>query len=531
MPDAAAPPEQAVSGLDIDGALALLQGSPCAMALCSADGRLLWCNATLLRTLHRSDPAPVGLMLAELLALSPDDAQRLQASLGDVSGSGGAAPELCVHGGMAAPSWWRLHVAALADGRRAISLLPLDEQRRQALQASRLGELLDLAQDFGRLAVWERDVRSLKGRWDRHVYRFWGLPEGDGTPDFALALKSVVAEDRAAFELAFRDSIRLAGTYSHRYRVRAPDGVVRQLHSQWVVKDGANGRPDHVVGILMDDTEAWTLARSHGQAVEQLALAVELGRIAVWRTDLRTARVQFSNKAYELLGMVDRGGDMGHAEVLALIHPDDRPSVTAAVDQALASGRPVDVEARFRHADGGWRHLLTRRVLQRDVDGKPVALMGVGLDLSERVESSRRETELVRQFELTARAAGIGYWSVAAATGQARWSEQTLALHGLPPDAPALPMQPWLARFVHPDDREAVRQRFFDWVQSGTPLLEQEFRVVRCDGAVRHVLSHSRLEGPPRHYDFYGVLTDVSERRAAEAALHQASERAALATL
>ena len=53
---------------------------------------------------------------------------------------------------------------------------------------------------------------------------------------------------------------------------------------------------------------------------------------------------------------------------------------------------------------------------------------------------------------------------------------------------------------------------------------------MRGDGTVRHVLSHSRLEGPPGHYDFYGVLTDVTERRAAEAALHQASERAALAT-
>ena len=44
------------------------------------------------------------------------------------------------------------------------------------------------------------------------------------------------------------------------------------------------------------------------------------------------------------------------------------------------------------------------------------------------------------------------------------------------------------------------------------------------------MLSYSRLEGPKGHYDFFGVLMDVTERRAAEAALHQASERAALAT-
>jgi PAS domain S-box-containing protein len=169
-------------------------------------------------------------------------------------------------------------------------------------------------------------------------------------------------------------------------------------------------------------------------------------------------------------------------------------------------------------------------MLQRDSNGQPVALLGVGLDLSERVESGKRQTELMRQFELTTRAAGIGYWCVEAEDRRPRWSEQTFLLHGLSPEAEALSMQQWLQRFVHPADRERVQQRYQAWVQRGGPNLEQELRIVRADGATRHVLSYSRHEGPSGRYDFYGVLVDVTERRAAEAALHQASERAALAT-
>ena len=75
-----------------------------------------------------------------------------------------------------------------------------------------------------------------------------------------------------------------------------------------------------------------------------------------------------------------------------------------------------------------------------------------------------------------------------------------------------------------------MRQRYADWVRRGGANLVQELRIVRSDGATRHVLSYSRLEGQPGRYDFFGVLMDVTERRAAEAALHQASERAALAT-
>ena len=33
-------------------------------------------------------------------------------------------------------------------------------------EARRLAELLDMAQEFGRVGVWERDIASGTGRWD-----------------------------------------------------------------------------------------------------------------------------------------------------------------------------------------------------------------------------------------------------------------------------------------------------------------------------------------------------------------------------
>ena len=512
--------------LDAATATALLQHSACAIALCDAQGRVDWCNRLLLELSGGAPAEGRGQDLALLLALSSDDAQRLEQAL--LEGRSCQLPDMRVggHGG----SWWRAQISVLPDGRRAVHWSSVDELQHQSAEAGRLAELLDLAQDFGRLAVWERDPHSLQGRWDRHMYRFWGLAEGDGTPDFDLASQSVVAEDRAGVNQAFRHSIRRAGTYSHRYRVRAADGVLRQVHSQWLVKAGASGVPERVLGILMDDTEAWQMARSHAETTEQLGLALELANIVVFRHDLKTDRVGISDKAFELLGLPRPADDLSAEQLRALVHPEDQADLRASLETAVATGQPVDLETRFRHADGSWRHVLTRRMLQRDANGQPKALLGVGLDLSERVESGKRQTELMRQFELTARAAGIGYWCIEADSRKPRWSEQTFALHGLPPEAEALPMRQWLEQFVHPADRERVQQHYRAWVRSGGPMLTQEMRIVRTDGSTRHVLSYSRLEGRPGHYDFYGVLMDVTERRAAEAALHQASERAALAT-
>ena len=509
--------------LDNGTALALLQQDLCAIALCDARGSVEWCNRTLLDLAGGAAADGRGQPLALLLGLQAADARLLDEALHE--GRPVTLPDMAVGQG-----WWRARLSLLSDGRRATHWQPVDELHRSAAEAERLAELLDLTQDFGRLGVWERDARSMQGRWDRHMHRFWGLDEGDGTPDFEHALQAVVEEDRPALNQAFRRSIRRAGTYAHRYRVRAADGTVRQMHSQWVVKDGADGLPDRVLGILMDDTEAWQLARAHADTAEQLGLALDLANIVVFRHDLRTDRVHVSDKAFTLLGRPLPSGDsLSAAELRALVHADDQPALRASLEQAVTSGKPVDVETRFAHADGSWRHVLTRRILQRDAQGRPAALLGVGLDLSERVHSGKRQTELMRQFELTARTAGIGYWSVEAETRQPRWSEQTYLLHGLPPDAQALPMRDWLQRFVHADDRDSVQQRYAAWVRRGGPNLVQELRIVRGDGSIRHVLSYSRLEGPPGRYDFFGVLMDVTERRAAEAALHRANERAALA--
>ncbi len=509
-------------GLEPATANALLHRAPTPIALCDGLGRVEWCNPALLDLTGADAATARGQPLAQLLRLEADDAQRLQQALR--SAQAGPLGDVRI-----ATRWWRAQLGTLADGRRAVHWQAADEQRRQAAEAARLSELLDLAQDFGRLAVWERDTRTLQGWWDHHMHRIWGLAESDGAPGFDQATQSVVEEDRALLRWTFRESIRHAGSYAHRYRVRGSDGVVRQLHSQWLVKNGTQGTPERALGIVVDDTEALARARSDAEAAEQLNLALTLAHVIVFRHELHSDRVRITERAFEL-GLPEGCADLSSAQLRELVHADDHAALRSATEQALGSRMPVDAQIRFRHADGGWRHVLTRRIAQRDAQGQPVALLGVGLDISERVHATQRETELVRQFELTAHAAGIGYWSVLADTAAARWSDQTFALHGLPAGGSAPSTAEWLRRFVHPGDRDAVRQRYRQWAKSGGPTLEQELRIVRSDGATRHLLSYSRLEGPPGRHDFYGVLVDVTERHAAETALHRASERAALAT-
>ena len=499
---------------------ALLAASPAALACVATDGRLRSLNPAFARL---APGATAGDALADALGLvrtQPD-------ALAPLLERGGEA--LFERAAGALPRWLRLRAGVLDAAHRVVDAEPADELVAARAEAAHLGELLDLARDLGRIGVWERDVRTGRGWWDRHVFRMRGF-EGEGeAPPLATAIELIVPDDREAFVDTYSASMGSPGQYQHRYRIVRPDGERRVLQSQWVVKAGADGTPERAVGLIVDDTEAHEQARVHDEMVSSLALAVDLAGIAIWRHDLATDRMHYNEQGFKVLQMAPRPEGLSLAEVRALIHPDDLPQVLESARSALESGRPTDMEARYRRADGQWRTVMTRRVLLRDGAGRPAAFIGVALDVTDRIDESRRAVELGRRFELATRTAGIGYWSVEGQQERARWSDQMRAIHGLPEHAPVPTLQEWLAGFVHPDDRRTVERRLSDWVKSGRLSVETDLRIVRPGGEVRHLISHSRLEGTGPHRLLFGLTIDVTERRRVKMALREASERAALA--
>ena len=419
-----------------------------------------------------------------------------------------------------------------AQARRAAELLlwtftDVSSTRFLAAQAHRQGELLDIAQEFGRIGVWERRIPSGEGRWDRHVFGFWGLDPATGTPPFEEAIQRIHPDDRV--KMIYADSTQRAGRYVQRYRVIQPDGKTRLIHSQWAVKNGPQGTPDRAVGIMMDDTEAYESARALVDVNAQLKLAVDLGQIAIWRHDLRTQRMHYSDRAYQLLQQEPRPEGFSIEEVRSFIHPDDIPLVLASAEKALASHQPTDMEARYRRVDGSYRYVMTRRVVERDEAGEPLAFVGVALDVTERVEQRLQAEELARRLEAASHAAGIGLWTTAMNPPETDWNAQTFAIFDRfpPPRVPGL--SEWLGECVHADDRERVGKEIRAYLAQPTGRQEIEFRILRRDGSIRWVVMRADLDTASlEQRRVLGVVIDVTEQHAALEALRDASERSAL---
>ena len=514
MPPATHPDPDLLAALVVlpDAALALLDGegcigwiSPAAAALAGSDDAAALVGRRLADAMRWDRPQP----LVDALARG----EALDGALFEVTDGRGAVRVHRVH----------LRTLRAAHGPRfAVSLVDVSAQRL-------LADRLELVQEFGRIGSWERDVRTLEGRWDRHMFRFWDLEPTAGTPNFAAAIAKVPPEDR--LDETFRASLQRAGTYDARFRVRRADGSVRRLHSQWRVIGGADGRPERVVGVMMDDTEAFELARSVESAQQQLRLALDAARVGLWRHDLRTDRAYYDARAWQILGRPLRPEGIDLDEVRSWIHPDDLPAVIESSKRTFATGEPSDAQARFRHADGRWRDILMRRALERDADGAPAAFVGVALDLTEQVERTAHALELAARLEAAARAARVGIWTATVDTNETYWNAQMYELFDMVGEPRPPSLVEWVGRCVHPDDRARVFASAKRYLKAGDEPLDVELRTQRRDGSVRWIVlradvDRQRTDGRR----LLGVALDVTEQHEAMEALRRANERAELIT-
>ncbi len=386
--------------------------------------------------------------------------------------------------------------------------------------------LFDLARQANRIGIWERELPSGRGRWDAKMFRLYGLDPRTEAPSYEEVAALMYPEDSQ--NPAYRASTQQPGRYEHQLRFRTPDGTPGRAHAIWQVEADTAGRPARVFGIAIDDSEIWRQANAFREASTRLRTAVALGNIGVWRQTFASGQVQLNEIAWTVIGRPPNAEGLDRRALLALIHPEDMGALRASARVALEQDGPVDATCRYRSPDGRWREMLTRRVVERDAEGRPIGFIGIVLDVDEQSRRAREALELTRRFDFATRTAGIGVWSHVEGSA-AEWNEQMWALIGLPPEATPPRLHGWVGRCVHPDDRRPLLKEAIGWLRdAGAPALDQEFRIVLPGGEVCWIASRARTEATPNGRRIGGVMLDITTLRAAQHALRDAYERAAL---
>jgi PAS domain S-box-containing protein len=126
---------------------------------------------------------------------------------------------------------------------------------------------------------------------------------------------------------------------------------------------------------------------SNAAEQEFLSRTQALAHVGSWEWDLAADAITWSAETYHIFGAAPTPQPFTYEGYLALIHPDDRAAVRAAVVRALETLVPFAVDYRIVRPDGAVRFLWGRGGVLSDSTGRPARLAGVVLDITPRCQA------------------------------------------------------------------------------------------------------------------------------------------------
>jgi PAS domain S-box-containing protein len=226
----------------------------------------------------------------------------------------------------------------------------------------------------------------------------------------------------------------------------------------------------------------------------------------------------------------------GPITCMDVIHPEDRAAVTEATAAAIAARQPYVVDYRIIHRDGSIRWLQDKGQAVFGDDGQPLFLDGVVFDVTERkkfeAELAEKSDELAesesRFRSLVGNMPGVVYrCRIDADWTDIYVSEYSETLTGYPASDFINKRVRSYASITHPDDAEMIRRAVARAVESRRAI-ELDYRILHRDGTVRWVREYAQVvfDADGRAVYLDGIIFDITDRKAFEAALSLAKEQA-----
>jgi PAS domain S-box-containing protein len=265
--------------------------------------------------------------------------------------------------------------------------------------------------------------------------------------------------------------------------------------------------------LIQDVTEDLERKRNE-ELLKQVTQVARLGYIDL---NIVTNQVTLSDEALEILGFPKGSNRMVHEELTRHVHPEDREIVGKSLEGAIFGRTKHDMDHRMVRPDGNVVYVRATAHLFRDLEGRPVRLLGTIHDVTERIQAKDALQEREERLRLALDASGAGSWMRDAHTGRVDWDDRFRKLYGFTSGEPAS-FEAWLSR-VHEDDRRQQVELADQILHTkGHDTFDKTFRIVRPDGTMSWIQSlgqaHRDAEG--RLVRLAGIELDVTEREQME---------------
>ena len=306
------------------------------------------------------------------------------------------------------------------------------------------------------------------------------------------------------------------GQFAYEHRIVMPDGSIKYIHLVGHTIRDANGRLEYI-GAAQDVTQRRLAEEQLRERELNLRRITQTIPGMLWSAT-PAGEVDYCNRPWLEFAAMTEEQAKGWGWATA-IYPDDRDGLIESWHSSLASGIPLDVEARMRRFDGAYRWFLFRANPLRDESGNIIKWYGTNTDIDDRKRAEADLQESYLRLAEAQRLSKTGSFITDLVGDDHNWSEETFRIFEFDPSTKVTVQM--VQNTVHPDDRPSFESMISRAMTGGD--VDFSFRILTPRGAVKHIRGMARvIEHVAGRPLFVGALQDVTESRLAEEALDKA---------
>jgi PAS domain S-box-containing protein len=280
-----------------------------------------------------------------------------------------------------------------------------------------------------------------------------------------------------------------------------------------------------VIGLLLERDNKRTAAlldreRDYHEAIN----AVNQG-IFTYFTD--TKRINASSLCYSMLGYAkDEIGD-SRETFYSLVAPGEREEIRKSLKKHIAEGKSFSFELKMKTKEGKGKWIqLQGNVQESNEDGSAKRIVGIVVDISQRMEVQNQLAHYTACLEEAEKVAHVGHWEFDYKNKNILWSQEVSNILQIAPAVKIVNNQRVIMNLVHPEDKKQTRVLFLESIRKKCNF-DYTYRIVLKDKSIKYISQngHHVFDKNGHIVRSFGTIQDVTQNSLATQNLANSEKR------